>query len=306
MLCVPQSFMTCTRMRGGTDRERLLRVSEMQKSKRKRAPFFHDVRCSDAERDLASYSYRQTPGVTIFNLKGLKHPPMGKISNYECTRHISLRGWSLAKPMGAYRIVKLGGRKMINYTPQQIYGNWVTGVALDLHTTSSVPLGYNEAGYMQYDTTRPEIAQLLYRLKYQADTSAVTGIVEAATHFLLPHRQKLDFLVPVPPSKSRTIQPVTLLTNGISAALSLPVANCITATRATTELKGVDDPDQRRQLMEGLYAVDGTYTAGKNVLLFDDVYRSGTTLNTITDLLLGQGQAASVRVLTITKTRSHQ
>ena len=47
-------------------------------------------------------------------------------------------------------------------------------------------------------------------------------------------------------------------------------------------------------------------TTGKNVLLFDDLFRSGATLNAITGLLLRQGQAASVRVLTITRTRSNQ
>ncbi|WP_337738617.1 ComF family protein [Agrobacterium vitis] len=51
---------------------------------------------------------------------------------------------------------------------------------------------------------------------------------------------------------------------------------------------------------------DPQHTAGKNILLFDDVFRSGTTLNEITKVLLEQGQASSVRVLTITKTRSNQ
>lgn len=59
-------------------------------------------------------------------------------------------------------------------------------------------------------------------------------------------------------------------------------------------------------MLKGLYAVERNHTAGKNVLLFDDLFRSGSTLNAITDVLLQQGQAASVRVLTITRTRSNQ
>lgn len=46
-------------------------------------------------------------------------------------------------------------------------------------------------------------------------------------------------------------------------------------------------------------------TARKRVLLFDDLYRSGSTLNAITDVLLQAGQATSVSVLTLTRTRSH-
>ncbi len=35
------------------------------------------------------------------------------------------------------------------------------------------------------------------------------------------------------------------------------------------------------KLVDGLYAVDPAHTAGKNILLFDDLFRSGTTMNAI-------------------------
>ncbi|WAW89370.1 hypothetical protein LPY95_11410 [Xanthomonas citri pv. malvacearum] len=54
---------------------------------------------------------------------------------------------------------------MVTIHPQKIEGHFRAGVALDLHTTSSTPTGYNEAGHLQFDTARPEIAELLYQLK---------------------------------------------------------------------------------------------------------------------------------------------
>ena len=39
---------------------------------------------------------------------------------------------------------------------------------------------------------------------------------------------------------------------------------------------------------------------------FDDLYRSGATMNAIADLVKKEGRATAVRVLTITKTRSIQ
>lgn len=110
----------------------------------------------------------------------------------------------------------------------------------------------------------------------------------------------------MPPSTQRPVQPVIILAHGIGAALGLPVVNCITTTRPTAQLKNVTDPDQRQELVAGLYAVDRKYTAGMNVLLSDDLFRSGTTLNAITGLLIQQGRVGSVRVLTITKSRSNQ
>lgn len=195
---------------------------------------------------------------------------------------------------------------MIAIHPQRIVGRWKSGVALDLHTTSSTPIGHNEFGHMQFDTKRSEIAELLYELKYRCNQEAAQGIITAAAAFLTPHRAKFDILVPVPPSSARAVQPVMLLAQGIGEALGLPVVACVTTTRPPTQLKGVTDPLKRKELVEGLYAVDPAQTAGKSVLLFDDLFRSGTTMNAITDILIGQGKAACVRVLTITRTRSNQ
>lgn len=195
---------------------------------------------------------------------------------------------------------------MVTIHPLKIKGHWQSGVALDLHTTSSTPIGHNEAGHMQFETVRPEIAELLYQLKYQNNQGAAQGIIEAAAAYLRPHRAKFDLIIPVPPSSARAVQPVILLANGIGTALNLPVVNCVTTTRATSQLKGVTDPAQRQELVKGLYAVNGAYTADKNILLFDDLFRSGTTMNEITDVLLSDGRAKTVRAVTITKTRSNQ
>ena len=195
---------------------------------------------------------------------------------------------------------------MAKINPQQITGRWQAGVALDVHSLSSVYLGVNEVGHEIYDTTRSELGELLYRLKYKGDLTAVQEIVAAATGFLQPHVQKLDLIVPVPPSGVRAVQPVITLAKGIAAATGIPVEECVTLTRSATTLKGILDPAKRQELLAGLHAVDQLRTKGRNILLFDDLFRSGATMNAITDLLTSTGMAESVRVLTITRTRSNQ
>ena len=195
---------------------------------------------------------------------------------------------------------------MAAFNPRKITGNWVSGYALDLHTLSSVHLGVNEAGHDVFDTTRSEMGELLYRLKYNGDKTAAKEIVDTAAAFVKPSLKKFDLIVPVPPSGVRAVQPVLLLAEGIGAALGLPVANCIGTTRPPTQLKGVMDVEKRNELLDGLYSVDTARTKGKNILLFDDLFRSGATMNAITDLLMQAGKAASVRALTITRTRSNQ
>ena len=58
------------------------------------------------------------------------------------------------------------------------------GYALDLHTTSSTFLGYDGYGHPQFETVRSELGELLYKLKYRADPSAVDSIAETAAGFL--------------------------------------------------------------------------------------------------------------------------
>jgi predicted amidophosphoribosyltransferase len=189
--------------------------------------------------------------------------------------------------------------------PQRIYGSFVSGIALDVHTLSSTYMGVNEYGHDVYDTTRSEIGDLLYKLKYRSDRDAGVEIVRVASAFVAHQKFKFDLLVPVPPSGVRALQPVLFLAEGIGATVPLPVADCVTTTRATEQLKGVTDPQRRRELLAGLHAVDANQTQARDILLFDDLFRSGSTLNAITDLMMSEGRAKSVRVLTITKTRSN-
>jgi competence protein ComFC len=84
---------------------------------------------------------------------------------------------------------------IVKINPVKIEGRWHSGVALDLHTTSSTPIGNNEFGHMQFDTVRPEIAELLFRLKNRADREAAGPIIETIANFLAPYRDRFDTIV---------------------------------------------------------------------------------------------------------------
>ncbi len=196
---------------------------------------------------------------------------------------------------------------MAKSNPQRIRGSWLYGYALDVHSLGSVVSGVNAAGYTTFDTTRSELGKLLYRFKYQADLSVVDEIVDCAIQFLTPDRRsKIDILVPVPPSTFRAHHPVLTLAERIGERLGLPVIQAVKASRATRQVKDARDPERRRELLNGLHEIDTRLVAGRNVLLFDDLYETGATMNTITELLLGAGRAASVRALAITCTRSQR
>jgi len=69
-------------------------------------------------------------------------------------------------------------------------------------------------------------------------------------------------------------------------------------------MKDVYDYDTRLKLLQGAHQVEQTLVEAKKVLLFDDLFRSGATMNAITNDLYETGKAADVFALTITRTRS--
>ncbi len=195
---------------------------------------------------------------------------------------------------------------MAKFVRRKILGKWREGFSLDLHTLSSTFIGYDEFGHPRFDTQRSETGELLYKLKNKADQTSVPEIIEAVETLTTAWNPTVDILVPVPPSTQRAVQPVLVLAKAISQRLGIPLADCVTRTRNVPQLKNVFDLDERAKLLEGLHAVDKSVTQDKSVLLFDDLYRSGATMNAITTELFETGEATDVFALTITRTRSYQ
>ena len=200
---------------------------------------------------------------------------------------------------------------MIKINPRKIKDGRYEGYALDLHTTSSVFLGYDSYGHEQFDTKRSEMGELLYRLEYKSDKSVLEDIVNTSAEFLKNRWQiadNVDAIIPVPPSKSgRSIQPVIKVAKGISSKLKIPVCqNVLTKVEETPELKDIYDYNQRLKLLKNAFDVaDASKTSGKNILLLDDLYRSGATVDAIVHTLFVEGKVNKVYVLALTRTRSN-
>jgi len=186
----------------------------------------------------------------------------------------------------------------------RIPGRWRRGYALDYHTIRSEFIGYNEFGHPQYDTTYTELGELLYRLKYQSDHSSIGGIVGAVAEFVETWRPGVDVLVPVPATRTRAVQPVMLLGEALARRLGLLFApDWVRKVRDVPELKNVHDLEERLHLLEGAHEANRAMVEGHRVLLFDDLYRSGATMNAIAGALYDQGGAVEVYALTLTRTR---
>ena len=190
-------------------------------------------------------------------------------------------------------------------SPRVLSGNWNAGYALDIHTVSSTYLGDNEYGHPQYVTKRSEIGELLYRLKYNSDESALGPIVETVVEFLRKEKWPIDIVVPVPPSRARRFQPVLALSKGIANSLRVELCgDCVVKVKDTPELKNVYEFDKRLQLLENAFDASHAKLKSRTVLLFDDLYRSGATLRSVGGVIREKGKARAVYALTLTTSRS--
>lgn len=197
--------------------------------------------------------------------------------------------------------------KAVKINSKKLAGRWREGYALDFHTLSSIYLGENQFGHPEYDTTRSEVGELLYRLKYQRDKTAVSPLVSAATRFVRSWKPGAEVLISVPPSRARASQPVLVLGEAIAKQLKIPFEPAwVKRIKKVPELKNVYEYDERSTLLEGAHKVSTSKVERRIVLLFDDLYRSGATMNTIAEALYDQGKVADVFALTITKTRSNR
>jgi len=193
----------------------------------------------------------------------------------------------------------------VEINPTRIAGRWSHGFTLDLHTTSSGLAGRDGYGHPQFASKRSELGELLYRLKFRGDKSVVPEIAEVVGTFADSYLPQVNLIVPVPPSTPRKEQPVILLAHAIGARIGIPVfEDCVWKVRETSQLKNVFDFDERSRLLDGAFEIDRSVTTGKTVLLFDDLYRSGATLNAVNSLLYDRGGAKDVLALALTRTRS--
>jgi competence protein ComFC len=186
---------------------------------------------------------------------------------------------------------------------QMINGNWHQGWTLDVHTTASTRLPNGT-----FQTIRSPLGQRLYQLKYMDDRGQVMPLARTVASFVRRLRPHIDIagIIAVPPSNlARPFQPVPALTSALGQILRLPApADYLVKCRQTVPMKNVADAHTRvAQLQDAICVVDDRFR-GRNVLLMDDLYRSGATMRAATSALMDQGSVARVYALALTRTRT--
>ena len=175
--------------------------------------------------------------------------------------------------------------------PRPLAGPWKVGWALGFHSSFSGS-----------DWKRSGVGNMTFRLKYRGDSSALKPLVDEAIRLCRDHPDltKVDAIVPVPPSTARALDPVGSFCEELGRALSLPVRPVVKRTRKTQPQKQMRTLAQKRANVAGAFTVSAN-VRGQRVLVVDDLYDSGATLEETVRTLCRAG-AENACVLTLTRT----
>ena len=190
---------------------------------------------------------------------------------------------------------------------KEIIGSWTKGYALDQHTTSSIFLGYYPNGTPIFDTKRSEIGELVYECKYQQVKKNVDKLTDICLKFIQDWEIAIDIILPIPSSKQREWH----ITHEIAESLGFMLmkecnTRLIKKVKETAEIKSISEDNVRRKELEGAFEIPENSLRGKNVLFIDDLYSSGSTMDTVCKIAKDNGAANEVYVLALTYARSRQ
>ena len=155
-----------------------------------------------------------------------------------------------------------------------------------------------------YFRTDSLVQHLMHRFKYRGDRELCLNLGRMLGKSLegCP-RFAADLLVPLPlylqRERQRGYNQATLLCEGISTVLGIPVANRAVRRTRHTETQTAMSRTERWQNMEGQFSVDDPAgLAGKHLLLVDDVVTTGATLEACgQELLKVPGVTLSIATL---------
>ncbi len=173
-----------------------------------------------------------------------------------------------------------------------LYGPWRAGFALDFHTRFDGDVA-----------NRGVIGDLVFRYKYRDERELARELATRWAELLRAQNSlpKFDAVILVPPSTPREFDPVGNLARALAEELKLNVLfGVLVKTRATKQQKEMIALAQKQANVRGAFALKGD-VRGKHILLVDDLYDSGATLQEAARVLQ-RGGVASIVVLTLTKT----
>lgn len=174
---------------------------------------------------------------------------------------------------------------------------------MELLLASRIPIEHATALF--FYSRQSALSQLVQDLKYRGfprlgtDLGRIMGLELLSTGFF----NDTDSLVPVPlhflKKMKRGYNQSEMIARGISEITGIPVDDALCARRGHSTQTG-KTPQERMRNTEGIFVVrDPSLTAGKHVMIIDDICTTGATLLSAAKAIHSASPGTMISVLTL-------
>lgn len=187
----------------------------------------------------------------------------------------------------------------------QIKGLWDLGYILDKHIESSIYIGDDDSGNPLYETTRTEIGEAVYQLKYKNDFSKIDELANEVIELIQEKTLLTDVVVPMPPSKERVKQPVRELAKAVASKMAKQYSdNLLVKVSVTKQMKALITKEEKMEALSKSFRVNNNLLKFTDVLILDDIFDSGSSLEAACRVLRSYEKIHKIYVVALTKTRT--
>jgi predicted amidophosphoribosyltransferase len=158
---------------------------------------------------------------------------------------------------------------------------------------------------MQFDTVRSPAGEALFQLKYRFEYAQAPIIAHQMAVSLAPYFHDASLVVPMLPSRQRSRQPVVEIARELARLMRIPCyEDLLTKTNATPAVKDIGSRIERVDALVNAFAVNDVLGEGfYNVLVVDDLFDTGSSLEAATRVLRTYSKIRRVCVATVTRRR---
>ncbi len=151
------------------------------------------------------------------------------------------------------------------------------------------------------------ILDAIHQFKYGRDISTGSALAVFMAEFDFPDFNFTDYsiIIPVPLHierlRERGFNQALILAKAIGKKYSIPVNfSLLKRTKSTLTQTGLDKSQREKNIRGAFTVTDKAQAKGKNIILIDDVYTTGATLNQCAKTLIKAG-AGKVAALTLSR-----
>lgn len=161
---------------------------------------------------------------------------------------------------------------------------------LDKYNLHSEYLGDDSNGKPKFDNTYSEAGQALYDLKYCQHWPSAKLLAAALHSETCPRfKRRIDSVIPMAPSEKRARQPVNVVAKHLGQLIDAPIIDDLLLKKpGCPKMKDVNGHEEKlRVLRKYMYLDEDALDEEQdyNVLLLDDMFGSGASIEVAAELL---------------------